>query len=80
MARQFHQDPTEFFAVVGAPYIRERHVQEYSERRTDDQRPRKLEIAVATVFAAFCALAFGVSLLASSGTAKLATVAYNAVK
>ena len=73
MTRQFHQDPTEFFSVVGAPYPRGRQSGESHvyERRTDDQRPRKLEIGVATVFAGFCAVALGVSLFASSGAAKL---------
>jgi hypothetical protein len=76
------QDPTEFFSVVGSPYIRERHGDEHRvrERRTDDQRPRKLEIGVASVFAAFCAVALGVSLFASSGAAKLVSAAYNAMR
>jgi hypothetical protein len=83
MTRQFHQDPTEFFSVVGAAYPREHHGREYSyvqERRTDDQRPRTLDIGVATVFAGFCAVALGVSLFASSGAAKLVEVAYYAVR
>ena len=82
MTRHFHQDPTEFFSVVGAPFPRERHGGEYHvhERRTDDQRPRTFEIGVATVFAGFCAMAFGVSLFASSGAARLVEVAYHAVK
>ena len=73
MTRHFHQDPTEFFSVVGAPYPRERQSREVGvyERRTDDQRPRKLEISVATIFAGFCAVALGVSLFASSGAARL---------
>jgi hypothetical protein len=82
MTRQFHQDPTEFFSVVGAPYLREHHGGEYHvhERRTDDQRPRKLEIGVATIFAGFCAVALGVSLFSSSGAARLVEVAYYAVR
>jgi hypothetical protein len=82
MTRQFHQDPTEFFSVVGAPYPREHHSHDYHgyERRTDDQRPRQLEIGVATIFAGFCAVALGVSLFASSGAARLVEVAYHAVK
>jgi hypothetical protein len=81
MTRQFKQDPTEFFSVVGAPYIRApegpdirtryRHDRHVHERHTDDQRPRKLEIGVASVFAGFCAVALGVSLFASNGAAKL---------
>ena len=83
MTRQFHQDPTEFFSVVGAGYPHEHHCREYycvQERRTDDQRPRTLEIGVATIFAGFCAVALGVSLFASSGAAKLVEVAYYAVR
>ena len=72
MSRPLHQDPTEFFSVVGAPYLRERDYREphVHERRTDDQRPRRFEIGVATVFVGFCAVALGVSLFASSGAAR----------
>lgn len=82
MTRQFQQDPTEFFSVVGAPYLRESHGYDsyLNEHRTDDQRPRKLEIGVASVFAGFCAVALGVSLFASDGAAKLVEVAINAVR
>jgi hypothetical protein len=81
MTRRFHQDPTEFFSVVGAPYLRERHGSGYQfyERRIDNQRPRGLEIGVATIFAGLCTLALGVSLCASSGAARLVQVAYHAV-
>jgi hypothetical protein len=80
MTRHFNQDPTEFFTVVGAPYIRERHWHEALARRTDDQRPDQLEAGAASVFAAFCAVALGVSLFASNGAAKLFEVAAYAVK
>jgi hypothetical protein len=79
MPRRFDKDPTEFFSVVGAPYVRERHAHIH-ERRTDDQRPRKLEIGFATVCAGFCAVMLGISLFASSGAARLVEVAYQAVK
>ena len=38
MTRQFYQDPTEFFSVVGAPFVREHHSDGYCvhERRTDE--------------------------------------------
>ena len=77
MIRQIHQDPTAFFSVVGAPYIHEHHVHDRSVRglRTDDQRPRMLEIGVASVFAGCCAVALSVLLFAGSGTAKLAKIA-----
>jgi hypothetical protein len=83
MTRQFYQDPTEFFSVVGAPFVREHHSDGYCvhERRTDDQRPRKLEIGIATIFTGFCAVALGISLFASSsGAARLVGAAYHAVK
>jgi hypothetical protein len=82
MARQFHQNPTEFFSIAGAPYPREHHGRGYNvhERRTDDQRPRMLEIGVAAIFTGFCAVALGASLFASSGTARLVEVAYYAVR
>jgi len=82
MRRPFHQDPTEFFSVVGAPYVREQHGSDHHirERRSGDQRPRKFEIGVASVFAAFCAVAIGVSLFASNGAAKLVEVANNVMK
>jgi hypothetical protein len=82
MPRHSHQDRTQFFSVVGAPYISEQHgAGHYTrERRTDDQRPRKLRIGIASAFAGFCAVVFGVSLFATDGPAKLAEVAFNAVK
>ena len=82
MTRQFQQDPTEFFSVVGAPYLRESHGHDrcIHDRRADDQRPRRFEIGVGSVFAGFCAVALGVSLFASDGAAKLVEVAFNAVK
>ena len=82
MPHPFDNDPTEFFSVVGAPYVRERHAGEYQvhERRTDDARPRKLEIGFATVCAGFCAVMLGISLFAGSGAARLVEVASHAVK
>jgi hypothetical protein len=78
MPRQFTKDPTEFFSVVGAPYVREHHTADFHvrERRTDDQRPRKLEIGFATVCVGFCAVMLGVSLFASDGAARLVEVAF----
>ena len=82
MTRNLDRDPTEFFSVVGAPYVREGHGQGcfVRERRTDDQRPRKLEIGIAGVFAAFCVVSFGFSLFVTSGGAKLVQVAYEVMK
>lgn len=82
MTRKSQQDPTKFFSVVGAPYVREQHGQHHyvRERRTEDHRPRTLEIGLASAFAAFCGSALGVSLFANHGAAKLAEVAFTAVK
>ena len=82
MRRNFDKDPTEFFAVVGTAYVRETHGQGcfVQERRTDDQRLRKLEIGVASVFAAFCVMSFGFSLFITTGAARLLEVASYAVK
>jgi len=80
MTRPFRQDPTEFFSVVGAPFVREQHRGEYHIHRTDDQRPRRLEIGIATIFTGFCAVALGVLLFTNSGAAELVKVAVNAVK
>ena len=77
MSRRLNQDPTEFFSVAGLPFVRERHGH---ERRTDDLRPRTLEIGVATVYAACCAVALGVSMFSTSGAAQLVHVATNAVR
>jgi hypothetical protein len=82
MPRILRSNQIAFFAVVGSPYIRESHGATgfVRERRTDDQRPRKLEIGAAGLAAGFCAVALGVSLFASSGAARLVEVAYYAVK
>ena len=82
MPRPFAKDPTEFFSVVGAPYIPDHHGNglHIHELRTDDQRPRTLEIGFATLCAGFCAVMLGVSLFGTSGAARLVEVAYYAVK
>jgi hypothetical protein len=86
MHRQFDRDPTEFFSVVGAPYVRERvrenHAGAYflHERRIDEPRPRKSEIGFATVCAGLGAVLLGISLFASNGAARLGEVAAYAVK
>ena len=84
MHRQFDRDPTEFFSVVGAPYVRERtsRAGEYDRefRRTGSSRGRGLKVGVATIGAGVCAVLFGTSLFATSGAARLVEVAYWAVK
>jgi hypothetical protein len=87
MKRQFHQDPTEFFSVVGAPYLRESSGRDdfgqagavAGERRTDDQRPRRLEIGLAAICTVFCAGALGILLVMSDATSRLIELAYRAV-
>jgi hypothetical protein len=80
MTRLFHQDPTEFFTVVGAPYVREHHQNEQFDHRTGGQRPDGFPIGAASVFAAFCMVVLGVSLFASNGAANLFEVATYTVK
>ena len=82
MIGQFHQDPTEFFSVVGAPYIGERHAGGHyaHEHSIDDQRLPRFELGMSSFCAAFCIVALGVALFADSGAAKLVEVAQFAVK
>ena len=82
MTRQFNRDPTEFFSVVGAPYVRDTPGMSGSSMSagTGDQRPRLFEIGVASLCAAFCAVSLGVSLFANNGAARLVQVAYQAVR
>ena len=81
MTGQLHQDPTEFFAVVGAPYIGERHADGHyaPEHSIDDRRLPRFELGISSFCAAFCIVALGVSLLANTGAAKLVEVAQYAV-
>ena len=82
MHRQFEKDPTEFFSVVGAPYVRER----VRESQTDEHgflggrapRRRRFNIGVATVCAGLGAVVLGVSLFATNGVARLGEVAFQA--
>ncbi|MCX7310874.1 MAG: hypothetical protein WCG92_10205 [Hyphomicrobiales bacterium] len=78
MPRPFTKDPTAFFSVVGVPYISEHHAMDFPvrERRTDDQRPRTLEIGFATICVGFCTVMLGVPLFASDGAARLVEVAF----
>jgi hypothetical protein len=72
MPHRFQKDPTEFFSVVGAPYIREQR----DEIRHDHSAWRSWRIgqraAIALVLGAVSA---GVVLSAASGVAKLVEVA-----
>ena len=81
MHRQFEKDPTEFFSVVGAPYVRERvgegdigtqllHPGPAAPRR--DRRQPKIGLAT------LCAVlgAFVLGMFATSVTARLSEVAY----
>jgi hypothetical protein len=80
MSRHLHQDPTQLFSVVGSPYIREAHGQGPPIlEQLADPRPSVFKVGVAPAFAVF-AVVFGVTLFASSGTAKLFGAACSAVK
>ena len=82
MHRQYEKDPTEFFSVVGAPYVRER-VREsdtFDQRLHDAPAPRRrrLNIGIATVGAGLGAVVLGVSLFTTNGVARLGEVAFQA--
>jgi hypothetical protein len=81
---RFERDPTEFFSVVGAPYVRER-VQEgdtgkdpLHDRLVSAPRRPRLRIGFVTL----CALvgAFVLGMFATAGTAHLSEVAYQAAE
>jgi hypothetical protein len=80
MHRHFDRDPTEFFSVVGAPYVRERHAGELDlyQRGNGEARARTPETGFATACAGLGAVLLGISLFASSGAARLGHVAYQA--
>ena len=83
MHRQLDKDPTEFFSVVGAPYVRER----VRETQTDGHRflegpaprRRQLNIGLVTLGAGLGAVLLGISLFATNGVARLSEVAFQAV-
>jgi hypothetical protein len=80
MHRQLEKDPTEFFSVVGAPYVRERvresHIGEYLHNGTAAPKPRQRQPKIR--FATLCAVlgAFVLGMFATSVTARLSEVAY----
>jgi hypothetical protein len=84
MHRQFERDPTEFFSVVGAPYVRERVGEPHSDEHgflqgvVSAPRRRRLNIGVATVCAGLGGVLLGVSLFATNGVARLGEVAFQA--
>jgi hypothetical protein len=84
MHRQFEKDPTEFFSVVGAPYVRERvrdddtgkdHLRDHLASAPGR---RQLRIGFVTLCASLGAVLFGVSLFATNGAARLGEVAFQA--
>jgi hypothetical protein len=85
MHRQLDKDPTEFFSVVGAPYVRERvregHTGEYRlyDRPASAPRWRQFKIGFATVCAGLGGVLLGMSLSATNGAARLAEVAFQAI-
>jgi hypothetical protein len=77
MRRHFDNDPTQFFTVVGAPYVH--------ERRTEAPQPRRFRIGAEAATTILCAAALGFSLFAQTsfahtGFAKIAEVAHHVVK
>jgi hypothetical protein len=83
MQRQFDRDPTEFFSVVGAPYVRERPSavgeNDRDLDRTESPGGRRVKIGVAAM-SGLCAVILGISLFAASGAGRLVEVAYRAVQ
>jgi hypothetical protein len=73
MTHQFEKDPTEFFTVVGAPYVHESR----AERETRDYQPpeRPPEIGVAVLWLFLYVAIIGISVLAHSGADGLASLA-----
>jgi len=81
MRGQFDRDPTQFFSVVGAPYVRERSEERpVHALRANATRPRLFEIGVATLFAVFCAVALAMPLFANSGAGKLVQLATHVIR
>ncbi len=72
MPRHIQKDPTEFFSVVGAPYIRERREETHRNRSWQFGWQIGHRAAIALLL---CAVSFGVVLSAASGVAKLVEVA-----
>ena len=81
---RFERDPTEFFSVVGAPYVRERARDDDTgkdhlhDRLASAPRRRRFRIGFVTLCASLGAALFGVSLFASNGAARLGEVAFQA--
>jgi hypothetical protein len=85
MHRQLERDPTEFFSVVGAPYVRERAREDRVEDDCVYSLPafmpsrRRSKIGFAAVCAALGTVLLGMSLFASDSAARLAEVAFQAI-
>ena len=77
MPRHIQKDPTEFFSVVGAPYIHERREEAYRDRSWRFGWQIGHRAAVALVLGV---VSFSVVLSAASGVAKLAEVAQHVKK
>jgi hypothetical protein len=79
MSMQIDKDPTEFFSVVGAPYVPEhrgdgrRHLEAWQvERSTDINQP---ETAGAVLWLVFYGVIIGAGLLSKAGATKLVAMA-----
>jgi hypothetical protein len=79
MSGMIDKDPSAFFTVVGAPYVREHHVDDsghYSENHETWLR----ETGGATLWLIFYAAIIGFSLVANGGATKLLEFASVALK
>ena len=78
MPRHIHKDPTEFFSVVGAPYVRESRAEparRHHHHHHGGPDARQPEAGVAGLWLVFYVAIFGASLFANSGAARLVEVA-----
>ena len=74
MTHQTDRDPTEFFSVVGAPYVAEQHDDGHS-KYVDQTVAKESAAGVASLWLLFYAAIIGFSVLANSSAAKWISVA-----
>lgn len=74
MTHHTDRDPTEFFSVVGAPYVAEQH-DDGRSNYVDQMVAKESAAGVAGLWLVFYGVIIGVSVLASSSAAKWINVA-----
>ena len=74
MTHNIDRDPTEFFSVVGAPYVAEQHDDGHSNY-VDKTLARESAAGVAGLWLVFYGAVIGISVLANSSAAKWINVA-----